>query len=329
MPCYQELGDVELFAVADIDKEKAQGAAGKFSVPHVFSDYRDLVAMPEVDLVSVCTPNAFHKGPTVAALKAGKHVLVEKPIAMSATEGRAMIRAAEEAGKLLMVGLNSRFSSATRALKRAVDEGALGEVYFAEAVATRRRGIPGWGVFTEKSKSGGGSLIDIGVHILDLTLHLMGYPKPVLVSGLTAAKFGPRKDMPKVVGGWSWDPAKFDVDDFGAAFVRFENGACLTLKTSWAGNIGDEGFNCVLWGTEGGCRYDPVTIFRNAYGSMVDVSPVHLPRVKTHAEEIRLFVEAIRKGLPPPVPAQEALVTQMILDAIYASSQARKEVKVK
>jgi len=328
MPGYQELADVEIHAVADINPETARRAAEQFSVPHVFSDYRDLVAMREVEAVSVCTPNAFHKGPTIAALRAGKHVLVEKPMALNATEARAMIAAAKRAGKLLMVGLNNRFSAATQALKRAADAGALGEVYFAEAVATRRRGIPGWGVFTEKEKSGGGALVDIGVHILDLTLHLMGYPKPTSVSGMVAAKFGPRKDLPRVEGGWHWDPKRFDVDDFGVGFIRFQNGASLVLKTSWAGNIGDPGFNCTLWGTDGGCRFDPLGIFRQEYGSLVDITPVDLPQVRSHSVEVERFVEAIRKGLPSPVPPEEALVTQQILDAIHRSSQTGKEVKL-
>lgn len=328
MPAYQALAGVELHAVADINPQAARAAAEKFSVPHVFTDYRDLVAMPEIDVVSVCTPNAFHKGPTIAALKAGKHVLVEKPIAVNAAEGRAMLRAAKRAGKLLMVGLNNRFAATTQALKRAIDGGALGEIYFAEAVATRRRGIPGWGGFTEKDKSGGGALVDIGVHILDLSLYLMGYPKPASVSGVVAAKFGPRTDLPRVEGGWAWDPKNFSVDDFGVGFVRFENGASLVLKASWAGNIGDPAFNCTLWGTEGGCRSDPIGIFTQAHGSLIDITPVELPRVKSHWVEVERFIEAVRKGRPSPIPAEEALVTQQILDAIYRSSELGREVKL-
>lgn len=328
MPAYQELAGVTLHAVADINPETAQRAAQRFQVPHVFQDYRDLVAMDEIDLVSVCTPNAFHKDPTIAALRAGKHVLVEKPMALNAAEGRAMIRAAQQAGKLLMVGLNNRFSAAAQALKRAADAGALGEVYFAEAIATRRRGIPGWGAFTEKEKSGGGALVDIGVHVLDLTLYLMGYPKPVSVSGMVAAKFGPRVDLPAVEGGWRWDPRRFDVDDFGVGFVRFGNGASLVLKTSWAGNIGDQAFNSILWGTEGGCRFSPPAIYRQEHGSLVDVTPVELPEVRSHHVEVQRFVDAIRKGQPSPVPPEEPLVTQQILDAIYGSSETGKEVKL-
>ena len=328
MPGYQQLPEVELFAVADINRQTAQQAAEKFSVPHVFTDYHELVAMPEIDAVSVCTPNAFHKDPTIAALRAGKHVLVEKPIAVNAEEGLAMARAARRAGKLLMVGLNNRFGAATQALKRAIDAGSLGEVYFAEAVATRRRGIPGWGAFTQRSKSGGGALVDIGVHILDLTLYLMGLPKPVSVSGVAAAKFGRRTDLSATAGGWRWDPRKFDVDDFGVGFVRFRGGASMMLKASWAGNIGDPAFNSTLWGTEGGCRLHPPAIYREEHGSLVDIAPVELPQVNTHAHEIGLFVEAIRNGSPSPIPAEEVLITQRILDGIYESSTTGQEVKL-
>lgn len=328
MPAYRALEDVEILAVADVDPKTAQKAAKQFSVKHVFDDYRDLVAMDEIDAVSVCTPNAFHKDPTVAALGAGKHVLVEKPIAVNAREGEEMLKAAQAAGKILQVGLNNRFAANTQALKRAVDAGALGEIYFAEAVATRRRGIPGWGAFTQKSKSGGGALVDIGVHILDLTLYLMGFPKPVAVSGVTAAKFGPRKDLSATAGGWRWDPTKFDVDDFGVGLVRFECGATLTLKASWAGHIGDAAFNSTIWGTEGGCKWDPATIYREENGSLVDCVLTELPKVASHAEEVRLFVEAIREDKPSPVPAEEALVTQRILDAIYESGVTGKEVRL-
>lgn len=328
IPGYQRLEKVEVRALADVSPEAAQHAAERFSVPHVFADYRDLLAMSEIDVVSICTPNAFHMQQTVDALRAGKHVLVEKPIAVNAVEARAMIRAAKRAGKLLMVGYHNRFTSAAQTLKRAVEAGALGEVYFAEGIATRRRGIPGWGVFTQKKLSGGGALVDIGVHILDLTLYLMGFPTPVAVSGVAAAKIGPRPEMTKALGGWPWDPKKFDVDDFGAAFVRFRGGASLVLKTSWAGHIGEEGWNSTLWGTDGGCQFSPPAIYRQEYGALVDVTPAMLPEVVGHYEEIRLFVEAIRKGLPSPAPAEEALVTQRILDAIYESSRTGREVRL-
>jgi len=328
IPGYQRLEKVEVRALADVSPEAARQAAERFSVPHMFADYRDLLAMSEIDVVSVCTPNAFHMQQTVDALRAGKHVLVEKPIAVNAVEARKMMRAATRAGKLLMVGYNNRFTSAAQALRRAVEAGALGEVYFAEGIATRRRGIPGWGVFTQKKLSGGGALVDIGVHILDLTLYLMGFPTPVSVSGVAAAKIGPRPEMAKALGGWPWDPKKFDVDDFGAAFVRFRGGASLVLKTSWAGHIGEEGWNSILWGTDGGCQFSPPAIYRQEYGSVVDVTPAMLPEVVGHYEEIRLFIEAVRKGLPSPAPAEEALVTQSILDAIYQSSRTGREVKL-
>jgi predicted dehydrogenase len=328
MPGYQRLEEVAIHAVADINAEAARQAADQFSVPHVFSDYRELLAMGEINAVSICTPNALHKEQTVAALRAGKHVLVEKPMAVNAAEAKAMVAAAKRADRKLMVGLHQRFTSGAQALKRAVDSGALGDIYFAEAAATRRRGIPGWGVFTQKNKSGGGALVDIGVHILDLALYLMGYPKPVSVSGVAAAKIGPRKDLAAVVGGWQWDPKNFDVEDFAVAFVRLRGGVSLVLKTCWAANIGTEEWNCSLWGTDGGCRLSPPAVFRQEFDSLVDITPAKLPEVVGHYEEIRLFVEAIRKDLPSPIPPEEPVTAQRILDAIYQSSRTGKEVRL-
>ena len=328
MPGYQKVPGVEMVAVADVKKATAKQAAERFNIPTVLTDWRDLVAMKEIDAVSVCTPNAFHKEPTVAALQAGKHVLVEKPIAMNAKEGEEMIAAARKAGRILMVGLNNRFRGDVQAIRRAIDAKALGEIYYAEAVCTRRRGIPGWGVFIEKAMSGGGALVDIGVHALDLTLHLMGYPKPVSVSGCAFSKLGARRRKAPAGVGY-WNPAKFDVDDLGVGIVRFADGACLFLKASWAANIAEGAFNSVLVGTEGGCELSPLQIYREQYGSLVNITPVSLPQTNSHAEEIRLFVEAIRQGKPSPVPAEEALVTQKILDGVYESTVTGSEVKIR
>jgi predicted dehydrogenase len=328
LPSYQSLPGVEVAAVADLRREAAEAAAAKFGIPKAFRDYRKLLALEEIEAVSVCTPNAFHKEQAVAALEAGKHVLVEKPMAVNAREGAEMIAAAKKAKRLLMVALNLRFASSSQALKRAVAGGALGEIYYAEAIATRRRGIPGWGAFTSKSKSGGGALLDIGVHSLDLTLYLMGFPKPVAVSGVTYAKLGKLKHSAETAGYWGWDPKKFDVDDFGVGLVRFSNGATLFLKSSWAANIGDGQMNSVLVGTEGGAELSPLKLFREEHGSLVDITPVGLPQVNSHQEEVRLFIEAIRRRLPSPIPGEEAILTTKILDGIYRSSQTGREVKI-
>jgi predicted dehydrogenase len=329
MPGYKALeGDgVKIVAVADAVPAVAKAAAEKFDVPHQFNDYKQLLAMDEIDAVSVCTPNFLHKQPTIDALNAGKHVLVEKPLAMNAQEGKEMVEAARKNRKKLQVGFMTRFSSQAQALKRFIDAGDMGEIYYARAQALRRRGIPGWGVFIEKDKQGGGPLIDIGVHILDLTLFLMGHSKPTHVSGITYAKFGKRDDVLGLMG--QWDPKKFTVEDFAVGFVRFENGATLTLESSFVANMEQNDlFNTQLFGTEGGCQYSPIKMFFEKNRTLVDATPVFLPNVRTHEAEIRAFVKAIREDTPVLVPGEEGLQVTQIIDGIYRSTQEGREIAI-
>ncbi len=328
MRCYAALKEAEIVAVADINPETAKTAAEKFAVPKVFRDYRRLLALQEIDAVSICTHNAVHKPAAVAALQAGKHVLVEKPMAMTAAEAKAMVETAKEAKRLLMTAFVCRFYAETQALKRDIGAGALGDIYYAEAVYTRRRGIPGWGVFTQKKFSGGGALLDIGVHALDMALHLMGFPRPIAVSALTFAKLGPRPHHAETAGYWNWDPKKFDVEDMAVGLVRFGNGACLRLKTSWAANLPQEEFRVLLAGTAGGGQTSPLEILREEYGALLTVTPQRLPTTDPYLEEVRAFVEAVRKGGPSPVPAEECLITNKIIDAIYRSARLGREVVV-
>ena len=326
LPGYAACPDVDIVAVADVSEKTAQAAAEKFNVPQVFTDYKKLLRLDEIDAVSVCTPNFMHKDAAVAALKAGKHVLVEKPMAMNARECDAMLKAARESGKKLQVGFNNRFGGGPQALKRFVEGGEMGEIYYARAQALRRRGIPGWGVFTQKDKQGGGPLIDIGVHILDMTLWLMGHPRPVTVSGTARQDFGKRKDIIGLMG--QWDTDNFTVEDFAVGLVRFESGATLVLESSFVANIESDVFNTSLLGTEGGCTLNPTRMFFEKNRTLLDVSPVHLPNVNTHREEIRSFVDAVKHDTPVYVPGEQGAMVTRIVDAIYRSSEAGKEVRV-
>jgi predicted dehydrogenase len=318
---------VKVLACADISEETARKTAQEFDIPHVFTDYRQLLAMDEIDAVSICTPNYLHLAPTVEALEAGKHVLVEKPLAMDAVEGKQMVAAAARTGKKLQVGFMTRFHSTAQALKRFTDAGEMGEIYFARAQALRRRGIPGWGVFTRKDLQGGGPLIDIGVHILDLTLWLMGHPKPTYCSGQTYAKFGHREGVVGLLG--QWDPTTFTVEDFAVGLIRFDNGATLSLESAFCANMEQRGiFNTELFGTEGGCSYDPCKMFFERHKTLIDATPAYLPQVKAHEEEVRAFVSAILEDTPVPVTGEEALMTTQIIDAIYRSSELGREVPV-
>jgi predicted dehydrogenase len=324
IPNYQKCKNVEVVACCDIVEATAKACAEKFNIPHYFTDYNEMLEKVDLDIVSVCTPNYMHKDPTIAALKAGCHVMVEKPIAMNAAEGREMVETAKKVGRKLAMGLNSRQSSAAQALKRAVDAGEMGEIYYAKAMALRRRGIPSWGVFGEKDKQGGGPLIDIGVHIMDLTLWLMGHPKPTAVSGKCYTKFGNRHG---VIGIWGqWNVETFTVEDFAVGFVRFENGATMTVEASFAANIERDVFDCKILGTEGGCQLDPLRIFTERNQTLYDITPVMLPQVNTYEQNIAKFVQAVRDDTEVPVPGEQGLMVTEIIDAIYESAEKGREV---
>jgi predicted dehydrogenase len=329
IPGYKALDNVEIVAVCDIREERVKEIATKFDIPKTFTSYEEMLKMEEIDLVSVCTPNNMHKPPTVAALKAGKHVLCEKPMALNYQEGLEMIEAAKSAGKRLMVGFNNRYRPEAQAIKRYAEAGRLGEMYYARSQALRRRGIPSWGNFIEKKIAGGGPLIDIGVHILDLTLYIMGHSEPTAVSGITYTKFGNRRGVLGLLG--QWDVDRFSVEDFAIGLVRFKNGATLLLESSFCANIKEDVFNFTIFGTEGGCQLNPPMIFGEECGSLVNIEPAHLVgylrgKEKTHSKEIRLFVEAILNDTPTPIPAEEALIVTQILDGIYRSAEKGREI---
>lgn len=325
-PSLAALPDVEITAICDVNQECTKELAEKYGIKHVFTNYEDLIAMDELDAVDICTPNNFHMLPAVAALKAGKHVMVEKPIARNAKEGQMIVDAANEAGKKLMVAQCWRYKTENQTLKRFIDGGAMGEMYYANVKAIRRRGIPSWGVFIDKEKQGGGPLIDIGVHILDCAMWLLGNPKPIAASGATYQKFGKRSD---ILGNYGqWDYKNFTVEDFAAGFVRFDNGATLTIESSFASNIEKDSLNLSILGTEGGLQSDPLRIFREEHGTLVDLTPVYLPKVDMYLEEIKGFVKCIQEDTEPPVTGEQALNVIKILDAIYESSDRGAEVKI-
>ena len=329
LPGYRALSDrgVEVVAVADAIADAAHRAAAEFQVPHVFTDYREMLRRDDIHAVSVCTPNFLHKQPTLDALEAGKHVLVEKPLAINAAEGKEMVQTARRCARKLQVGFMTRFQSDSRALKRFIDAGEMGEIYFARAQALRRRGIPSWGVFTQKDKQGGGPLIDIGVHICDLTLWLMGHPKPIAASGQTYCKFGKRDDILGLMG--QWDHTQFTVEDFAVGLIRFDNGATMVLEAAFASNQEERNLmKTQLYGTEGGCSTDPLRMYFERHGTLVDATPRFLPDVRAYNEEIRAFINAIREDTEVPVTGEQALMTTQILDAIYASSEAGAEVRI-
>jgi len=322
----------EIVAVSDVNPETAKAAAEKFEVPAQYTDYKEMLKKEQLDAVSVATPNKFHKQPTIDALQAGVHVLCEKPLGMNAEECREMCATARETGKILQVGLQSRFNGPSRWMKQYIDAGNMGDIYFARAQALRRRGVPGWGVFINKELQGGGPLIDIGVHILDLTLFLMGYPKPVSASGKTWNQLGTN---PELWNAWGdYDRTKFTVEDFAVGLIKFDNGAVVSLESSFMGN-GPDPFETQLFGTKAGAIVKPyagndaLKIFTEQNRQLMDITPGNIPNVESaHVDEVKAFVDAIQNDKPSPVPGENGLILNAIFDAIYKSSETGNEEKV-
>jgi len=330
MPAYASMPDLcEIVAVCDVNPETAQKAAEKFGVAKTYVDYRKLLEDPEIDAVTIATPNAFHLHPTVDALKAGKHVLCEKPLAMNAAEAKLMCRAAKEAGKILQVGLQLRFSGPAIFLKQYIDHGHMGQIYYARAQALRRRGVPSWGVFIDKEKQGGGPLIDIGVHILDLTLSFMGYPKPVSVSGATWHHLGKNPDLANAWG--DYDRGKFTVEDFAVGLIKFQDGSAVSLESSFMANLDGNPYQTQLFGTKSGALVKPfgeesLKIYSEQDRQLFNMDPINIPKVdQPHFAEVRAFLEAILNGTPSPVPGEQGLILNAIIDALYQSAETGKE----
>ena len=314
-------------AICDLDRERAQTLADRYDVPKVYTDWREMFERERPDVVSVCVPNVLHRELTLASFEAGAHVLCEKPLATSVAEAKEMFDSARKAGRLLMAGQHRRFEPAARAIKRVIEGGALGDIYHAEATAMRRLGIPTWGLFHQKSASAGGTLLDIGVHILDQTIWLMGNPRPVRVSASTQQRFGRRPEIAALLRN-AWDPEAFDVEDFAVAFVRFADGSDLVLRTSWAAHIEQDAYNSLILGTEGGITTDPPALYHLRNGVLATEEYKNLQPRSSYEAETRAFLAAVRGEREVAIKEEETLNVQRILNAAYRSAEEKREVEI-
>ncbi|MEK5389982.1 Gfo/Idh/MocA family oxidoreductase [Margalitia sp. FSL K6-0131] len=337
LPSLSKIEQVEIVAFCDIEIEKAKKAAEKYGTSEaaVYGDYKQLLKDPSIDVVHVCTPNISHAEISIAALESGKHVMCEKPMAKTYEEAKAMVEAAERTGKKLTIGYNNRYRQDSQYLHKVCQRGDLGEIYYAKAHAIRRRAVPTWGVFLDEEKQGGGPLIDIGTHALDLTLWMMDNYKPKSVMGTTYHKLGKKKDAANAWG--PWDPEKFTVEDSAFGFITMENGATIVLESSWALNTLDvDEAKCSLSGTEGGADMkDGLRIngenFGKLYTTNVELGSGGVAFYDGKAEndsdmEARLWIESILNDTEPVVKPREALVVTQILEAIYESAKTGKAV---
>ncbi|MGC3995684.1 MAG: Gfo/Idh/MocA family oxidoreductase [Propionicimonas sp.] len=328
----------EITAICDLLPERSEKARANFAPQaSTTTDWHDIVNDPDIDVVYVCTWNVSHCEITCAALEAGKHVMCEKPMAISGEEARRMVETAQRTGKTLTIGYQNRFRQDTQFLRGAVDAGELGEIYVAKAHAVRRRGVPTWGVFTDKEKQGGGPLIDIGTHALDLALWYLGNYE---VESVTGSVYSKLRDKPEGNPGGGWDPATFSVEDSAFGYVKMRNGATVFLEAAWALNVKNPREAAVtLIGTEGGAEID------RADGGGYDVSLnkvlanrmiVETPDASAPGSgdfttlgtiETRQFLEAVRDGHAPLVLPEQACVVTEVLEAIYASAASGETIR--
>ncbi|TDF99473.1 Gfo/Idh/MocA family protein [Paenibacillus piri] len=338
LPSLSKLPQVEITAFCDLVEEKARQAAQTFGAANsgVYTDYRKLLEDRSIDVVHVCTPNSSHAEITVAALEAGKHVMCEKPMAISSADARLMLQASKRTGKKLSIGYQNRFRPDSLVLKSLCEQGEFGDIYLGKAFALRRRGVPTWGVFLDKELQGGGPLIDIGTHALDLTLWMMDNYKPVSVTGSVLHKLGNTKNAANTWG--PWDPDKFKVEDSAFGFIKMENGAVITLEASWALNsLEIREAKTLLCGTLGGADMEEGLRINGERLSRLYETKIKFDgdavvfysgkKDETPADmEARLWIECIQNDTEPVVKAEQALVVSEILEAVYQSAETGKTV---
>lgn len=327
---YKKLPGVRVVAGADIISGKAEAFFKRWDIPgaQAFEDYHDLLAL-DLDAVSICTYNVTHYQPTMDALKAGLHVLLEKPMSVTLAEAADMVQAAHRAHRILSIGFQSRYDPAIKKAREIVQSGQIGKVYYAETGGGRRRGIPGR-TFTSKATAAGGAVLDIGCYSLDTAMHIMGHPKPLTVSAFLTNHFGSSPKYAKTASWGDVDPKTFDVDDFGAAMIRLEGGICLMFKISWAMHLDTLGPNFFL-GTDGGLKMDNgLKLYNDQFGleAQTDLPTGSSTWGDLFMHKIKGFVDAVREGKQAPIPADEVLLTQAILDGIYRSAECGQEVAI-
>lgn len=325
---------VRLVGTYDIDADRNRAKAETFGVARAHGSLEDLLADPEIDAVSVCTWNNSHAELAVAALEAGKHVLVEKPLSRTVAEAEAIADAVRRTGRLLQVGFVRRFGANTQVLKSFVDGGTLGEIYHARATNIRRIGNPG-GWFADSARSGGGPLIDIGVHVLDLCWYLMGTPRATTVSAVTHNRLGNRANVTslsryKVA---DYDPTLSDVEDLATALVRFENGASLLLETSYSVHAPEDRLEVAVFGDRGGAELEPrLRIVTEQHDTVLNIDPqidhLSFDFEEGFANEVAHFVALCLGEAEEVAPVGHGLEVMRMLGGVYESAALGREVSL-
>jgi predicted dehydrogenase len=323
--------EIEVVAGCDIDPARLSNLEHTWGVKRHYSDWKQMLREVKPDAVSVCTPNGLHMQPVIDAADAGCHVIVEKPMAMNPDQCRQMIDAAKRNNVKLAVGFQYRFHPYTDFLLKQRDAGTFGNILFVRCQALRRRGIPNWGVFGRKELQGGGPMIDIGVHVIEMAHHLIGSPEPVAASGNTWTYLGNKAS--EVASMWpGWDYKTYNVEDLAIGQVRFANGAILQIEAMFAGHIEKDVWNFTFMGDKGGGHWDPPMVFTDRAGSMVNESPGWISP-KTDFQtlfqyKLKNFADACLNDRPLRAPGEAGLAVQKILDGVYRSAAAGREVEI-
>ncbi|HEV2127817.1 MAG TPA: Gfo/Idh/MocA family oxidoreductase [Thermomicrobiales bacterium] len=330
---------VKIVALAGLDTDRCERLAKDFEIPRVYTHYQDLLGDSDIDAVSVVVPNHLHLPVSKAAFEAGKHVLVEKPLAGTVADGEQMVALAKEHGKLLGIAFQRRWRHDVQIVRELIENGEMGDVYHAKAFWMRRSGIPGWGSwFTSKEAAGGGPLIDLGVHVLDMALYMLGNPKIVSVSAATYDKIGSqgKGNWPGTPGARTGGSNAYEVEDFSTALLRFKDGSTLALDTAWAAytEMTDE-FGVQVFGSNGGAKIHSkeyadvgtLQLFSDVAGTATDAKP-RLQSRNGHEYICRHFVDAVLNGTPVSPSGEEGLDRVRIIEAIYRSAALGREVLI-
>ncbi|USK35980.1 Gfo/Idh/MocA family oxidoreductase [Bacillus sp. F19] len=330
---YEKNPEANIYAICDLNKTRAEEKAEKYGASKVYTDYRELLTDPDVDAVSICTWNNLHAEIIIDALHAGKHVLVEKPLCTTLEDAYKIQEAVQRTGKFLQVGFVRRYGDNTQLLKKFIDKGELGEIYYAKASCIRRLGNPG-GWFADKERSGGGPLIDIGVHVIDLCWYLMGRPKVKSVSGNSYKKLGNRANIKNLsfYKAADYDAEKNTVEDMANAIIRFENGASLMVDVSFTLHAKQDEITAKIYGNKGGAEIEPeLFIVSEKHDTILNISPQvdhsTYDFEKGFQNEIDAFVDSCLNGTPVISPVEDGVEIMKILTAIYESSEKGCEIQ--
>jgi predicted dehydrogenase len=329
---YSKNPDAVLTAVCDLKEERAKAKAEKYNIPNIYTDYHELLANPDIDAVSICTWNNSHAEISIAALKAGKNVLCEKPLCKTVEEALAVEQAVKESGKTLHVGFVRRYASNTRIVKSFMDAGEIGPIYYAKASCIRKLGNPG-GWFSDVERSGGGPLIDVGVHVIDLCWYLMGKPKVKSISGNTYNRLGNRANVKNLrfYKAADYNAELNTVEDMANAMIRFENGASLIVDVSFTLHAKEDELTVKLFGEKGGVELEPkLTLITEKHDTILNSTPqidnLSFDFVSGFQDEMNFFIEVCQGTKTTLSPVEDGVEIMKILCGVYESARLGKEI---